>query len=82
VDALRELFAVTRVVGARRGQRESLPSFHERVETHEVHRLFEALAQLRFDARVEIGGLIRVAAERRAEEGTRCHGLGLTVLRF
>jgi len=43
-------------------------SFHERLETHEVHRFLEALAQLRFDARVEIGGLARIAAQRGAEE--------------
>src|SRR5262245_44969203 len=81
VYALRELFSVACAVGARRRQRECLPSFHEGLETYEVHGFLEALAQLRFDARVEIGGLIRVAAQRRAEERARCHGLGLTMLR-
>jgi len=33
-----------------------LPPFHERLETHEVDRFLEALAELRFDARVEIVG--------------------------
>ena len=81
VDALRELLSVARVVRARRRQRESLPPFHERLETHEVHRFLEALAELRFDARVEIGGLIRVAPQRSPEERARCHSLGLTMLR-
>ncbi len=68
MNALRELFSIARVVGAWRGKRERLATFHERFETHEVDRLFKALAQLHLDARLEIGGLIRVAPKRRTEE--------------
>ena len=60
MDALRELLAIARAVGARRRQGESAASLDERAEADEVDRLLEALAELRVDAR---------APGRRADSG-------------
>ena len=80
-DALRELLAVARIVGARRREGEGPPSLDERVEADEVHGLLEALAELRIDACAQIGWLVRVAAQRGTEKRVGRHDLTLAMLR-
>ena len=81
-DALHELLAVTRVVGARRRQPEGAAPLDERAEADEVNRLLEPLAQLGVDARAQRGWLIGVAAERGAEKRAGHQDLTLAMLRF
>ena len=76
-DALRELLAVARIVGAWRRQGEGAPPLDERAEADEVHRLLEALAELCIDACAQIGWLVRVAAQRSAEKRVGHHDLTL-----
>src|SRR4030095_12250361 len=61
--ALRELGAVAGAFGAGRGQAEGAASLDEGAEADEIDRLLESLAQLRLDAVVQRGRLIRVASE-------------------
>src|SRR5207245_11422878 len=69
------------VVGAGRRQGEGAAPSHEGVQAHEIYRLLEALADLRIDTRVEIGGLVRIAPQRSAEKRVGRHDLTLAMLR-